>query len=99
MSLADVTSAMQERIGEASGLDATVKFDFGGDGCLYLDGTTEPYAVSNDDAEADCTIAMSLDDFKEMAAGELDGTTAFMMGKLRVTGDMGVAMKLASVMG
>lgn len=99
MSLAAVTSAMQERIGEASGLDATVKFDFGDEGCLHLDGTQEPYAVSNDDAEADCTIAMSLDDFKEMAAGELDPTTAFMMGKLKVTGDMGVAMKLATVLG
>ncbi len=99
MSLADVTSAMQESIGDASGLDATVKFDFGDDGFLYLDGTSEPYAVSNDDAEADCTIAMSLDDFKEMATGELDPTTAFMMGKLKVTGDMGVAMKLAAVLG
>ena len=99
MSLADVTSAMQERIGEASGLDATVKFDFGADGCLHLDGTTEPYAISNEDADADCVVAMSLDDFKEMAAGELDPTTAFMMGKLKVTGDMGVAMKLAAVLG
>lgn len=99
MSLAAVTSAMQERIGDASGLDATVKFDFGGDGCLYLDGTTEPYTVSNEDADADCIVAMSLDDFKEMATGELDPTTAFMMGKLKVTGDMGVAMKLAAVLG
>ncbi len=99
MSLAAVTSAMQERIGDASGLDATVKFDFGDDGCLYLDGTSEPYAVSNEDADADCIVSMSLDDFKEMATGELDPTTAFMMGKLKVTGDMGVAMKLAAVLG
>lgn len=99
MSLAAVTSAMQERIGEASGLDATVKFDFGADGCLYLDGASEPYAVSNEDTDADCIVSMSLDDFKEMAAGELDPTTAFMMGKLKVTGDMGVAMKLAAVLG
>ena len=34
-----------------------------------------------------------------MATGELDPTTAFMMGKLKVTGDMGVAMKLAAVLG
>ena len=76
-----------------------VKFDFGEDGLLYLDGTSEPYAVSNEDAEADCTVAMSLEDFKEMATGALDPTTAFMMGKLKVTGDMGVAMKLAAVLG
>ena len=29
-----------------------------------------------------------------MVKGELDGTTAFMQGKLRVAGDMGLAMKL-----
>ncbi|MCY4067142.1 MAG: SCP2 sterol-binding domain-containing protein [Rhodospirillaceae bacterium] len=99
MSLADVTSAMRERIGDASGLDATVKFDFGADGCLYLDGTPQPYAVPNEDEAAACIVSMSLDDFKEMATGELDPTTAFMMGKLKVTGDMGVAMKLAAVLG
>lgn len=99
MSLADVTSAMQARIGDAADLDATVKFDFGEEGCLYLDGTSEPCAVSNEDADADCVVSMSLDDFKEMATGELDPTAAFMMGKLKVTGDMGVAMKLAAVLG
>ncbi len=99
MSLAEVTSALQGRIGTATGLDATVKFDFGDDGLIFVDGTCQPYAVSNDDQEADCTVAMSLDDFKEMATGELDPTTAFMMGRIRVTGDMGVAMKLAAVLG
>ena len=99
MSLADVTSKLQERIGGASGLDATVKFDYGDDGHLYIDGTTQPYQVSNEDKDADCTIKMSLDDFKEMAAGELDPTTAFMMGKIKVSGDMTVAMKLSSVIG
>lgn len=98
MSLADVTTKLQERIGDASGLDATVKFDFSDDGILYIDGTKQPYQVSNEDKDADCTITMSLDDFKEMAAGDLDPTTAFMMGKIKVSGDMTVAMKLSSVL-
>ena len=97
MSLADVTSKLQSRIGDASGLDAAVKFDFGDDGLLHIDGTNQPYQVSNDDKDADTTITMSLDDFKEMAAGDLDPTTAFMMGKIKVSGDMTVAMKLSSV--
>lgn len=98
MSLADVTSKLQSRIGDASGLDATVKFDFGDDGMLHIDGTSQPYQVSNEDKDADTTITMSLDDFKEMAAGDLDPTTAFMMGKIKVSGDMTVAMKLSAVL-
>ncbi|MBM3555396.1 MAG: SCP2 sterol-binding domain-containing protein, partial [Alphaproteobacteria bacterium] len=39
------------------------------------------------------------DDFVAMSKGELDATMAFMMGKLRVEGSMGIAMKLSSVLG
>ncbi|MDF3075129.1 MAG: sterol-binding protein, partial [Alphaproteobacteria bacterium] len=47
---------------------------------------------------AQCTIKMSLDDFKAMASGQLDGMTAFMTGKLKIEGDMGVAMKLQGLL-
>jgi putative sterol carrier protein len=40
---------------------------------------------------------MALDDFEQMLSGDLDPTTAFMMGKLKVSGDMSVAMRLSSV--
>jgi putative sterol carrier protein len=98
MSLADVTTKMRERVGESSGLNATVKFDFGDEGVLYVDGESTPNAVSNEDKEAQCTIKVSLDDFIAMGKGELDAMTAFMMGKLKVSGDMGVAMKLQKVL-
>lgn len=73
-----------------------VKFDFGDQGKIYLDGTANK--VSTDDAAADTTIKVKLDDFVAMAQGALDPTAAFMQGKLRVEGDMGVAMQLQSVM-
>jgi putative sterol carrier protein len=98
MSLAEVTEKMRERVGENSGLNATVKFDFGDDGVLYVDGESSPNAVSNEDKDAQCTIKIALDDFIAMGKGELDPMTAFMMGKLKVTGDMGVAMKLQKVL-
>ncbi|MEQ8701354.1 MAG: SCP2 sterol-binding domain-containing protein, partial [Bauldia litoralis] len=47
--------------------------------------------------DADTTVTMKLDDFKKMAAGDLDPTAAFMMGKIKVSGDMTVAMKLSQV--
>lgn len=97
MSLQEVTARVRDRVGADSGLDAVVKFNFGDDGVLTIDGKASPNAVTNDDADADTTITMSLDDFKQMAEGELDPTAAFMMGKIKVSGDMTVAMKLSQV--
>ena len=97
MSLQEVTEQVRSRVGDESGLGAKVKFDFGDDGVLFIDGASTPNQVTNEDAEADTTVTMSLDDFKEMAKGELDPTAAFMMGKIKVSGDMTVAMKLSQV--
>ncbi len=73
-----------------------VKFDFGADGKIFLDGVNN--AVSKDDGAADTTLQLALNDFIAMAEGKLDPTMAFMQGKLKVLGDMGVAMQLQQVM-
>ncbi len=97
--LEEITEGMRERIGEDCGLDATLKFDFKGDGIVYVDADTVPNVVSNEDKDADCTIKITMDNFEALAAGDLDPTTAFMMGKLKIEGNMGIAMKLQSVFG
>ena len=98
MSLESLTEGMRGRVGDDSGLGATVKFDFGDDGIIFLDGASTPNSVSNDDADADCTIRISMSDFEALVSGDLSPTTAFMMGKLKVDGDMGIAMKLSDVL-
>ena len=99
MSLEDLTNNLRDRVGDDAGLGARVKFDFGDDGMIFIDGASSPNTVSNEDAEADCTISITMEDYQSMAAGELDPTSAFMMGKLKVDGDMSIAMKLQGLLG
>jgi putative sterol carrier protein len=74
-----------------------VKIDFGGDqGTVLLDGAAQQ--VSEEDGTADTTISVGWDDWQQLAAGQLDGMTAFMMGKLKVEGDMSNAMQLQGVL-
>ncbi len=98
MSLDSTTELLRARIGADSGFGATVKFDFGADGLIYFDGAATPNSVSNNDTGAECTVAISLEDFESLVAGDLDGTTAFMMGKLKVEGDMAIAMRLRDIL-
>ena len=86
-------------IGANSGLGGTLKFDFGEPGSIYIDGKSSPNTVSDGAGKnADCTISVTLETFEKMVKGELDGTSAFMQGKLRVAGDMGLAMKLGPIL-
>ncbi len=73
-----------------------VKLDFGDEGAVMLDGAAEQ--VSEDGGDADTTIKVGWDDWQAMAAGQLDGMTAFMTGKLKVEGDMSNAMQLQGVL-
>jgi putative sterol carrier protein len=97
MGLDEITNRIKEKVGTNSGLDATVKFDLGSDGVVFVDGKSTPNAVSNEDKDADCTITMTLENFLKLIGGDLDPTTAYMFGKLKIAGSMGVAMKLSKV--
>ena len=94
-----IISQMASTLGENSGLGGTLKFDFGEPGSVYIDGKSTPNTVTDGEGKAaDCTISVALSDFEKMVKGELDGTSAFMQGKLRVAGDMGLAMKLGPIL-
>ena len=88
--LEEVTDTFKTAVGADSGIGKTVKFDIADMGIIHIDGGS----VSNDDKPADCTIAMGKDDFEKLQQGQLDPTMAFMQGKLKINGDMSVAMKL-----
>ena len=97
MDMQTCTEALRTKVGAASGLNATLKFDCGADGVAFIDAKSVPNTVSNENKEADCTIAISLENLAALMSGELEPTTGFMMGKFKVSGDMSVAMKLQRV--
>ena len=94
MTKQELVSRMQD--GQAWVPGKRVKIDFGDQGVVMLDGAANQ--VSDDDGAADTTIKVGWDDWQQMAAGQLDGITAFMMGKLKVEGDMSNAMQLQGVL-
>jgi putative sterol carrier protein len=86
--------ALGDRLGDAD-LGGSVKFVIDGEGAIRIgDG-----AVTADDGEADCTVTADADTFRALLDGELDPTAAFMSGRLAIEGDMGLAMKLGSLLG
>jgi putative sterol carrier protein len=97
MDMKACTEALRAKVGESSGLDATLKFDCGADGVAYIDGKSVPNSVDNTDRDADCSIEISQQNLVALLTGELEPATGFMMGKFKVSGDMSVAMKLQRV--
>jgi len=93
-SLEEITTALRGAIGEHTALGRSLKFDFKGGGVIHIDGAV----VSNEDLPADCTILVSQADFEDLARGRLDPTAAMMRGRLKVRGDMSVAMKLPALL-
>ncbi|ESQ82838.1 sterol-binding protein [Asticcacaulis sp. AC466] len=96
--LETITQKIAGAVGENSGLGKIIKVDFGDAGKILINAATVPNVVSNDDGEADTTIQISIDDLKAMATGSLDPMMAFMMGKMKIQGDMSVAQKLAPLL-
>lgn len=93
-----ITEGIKRAIGEDCGLGAKLKLDFGKDGIILVDARQRPNSVSNDDEPADCTLSMTLDTFQQLLAGRIDGRAAFLQGKLKVAGDMSVAMRVGPLL-
>ncbi|MEO9964397.1 MAG: SCP2 sterol-binding domain-containing protein [Reichenbachiella sp.] len=97
MTLEETTDKVKELASKKSGaIGSKIKFQFD-EGIIYLDDTISPTSVSNEDEYADCTVRVSLSNFNKLMSGDMNAMGAFMMGKIKVDGDMSVAMKLSNL--
>jgi putative sterol carrier protein len=97
MTLQICTEKIRVKLGEESSLNARLKFDCGADGVIFVDTLARPHQVDNQDRDADCTVSLALDDLVALLAGELNPVSGFMSGKLKLAGDMSIAMRLQKV--
>ncbi len=91
MSLEEIAEKMKTRM---NGFNHTAKFDFYSDGIMFVDATQSPPVITFEDKEAEVTLTTSLETFEKIIKGDQDPNIAFMIGKLKVSGSMGLALKL-----
>lgn len=99
MSIEALTEDLRRRAGQNPKLGYRLKFELAEGGVILWDGTEVPPIIDNGDGDADTTIRLSVENLQKLLAGELDPTLAYMTGKIKIEGSLGVAMKLASMLG
>ena len=97
MTLEDITAQFSKIAAAAPSLGKSIKFVFE-QGPIHIDLTQDEAVVSNEDKEADCTIKTSIETLDGIRKGEINAMNAMFTGKLKIKGDMGLAMKLPELL-
>lgn len=90
--LTHAIEALSQRM--PNGFDGTAKFEIKGEGSIMVDGD----GVREGDDDAEVTMIASAETFQGIIEGDVNPTMAFMSGKLKIEGNMGMAMKLGSAL-
>ena len=98
LSVAEFTQGMQKLLNNHSQLETRIKLVLEDDGVIFIDGSSNPNSVSNEDKEADVTLSMSLDTLNRLYRREINPAVAAMTGKIRIQGNLLDALKLEAVL-
>jgi putative sterol carrier protein len=92
----NIFEAISAQAANVAPFGAKLKFVLG-ENIILIDGTGDSNIVSQNDEEANCTISTDPETFLALKNGELNPMMAVMSGKIKIKGDMGLAMKLQSL--
>ncbi|MFN3969997.1 MAG: SCP2 sterol-binding domain-containing protein [Gemmobacter sp.] len=94
MPLTDIAERIGARLA-VTRFEGTLKFDCGAEGVIVLaDG-----AATTQDRATDCTLHLSRDNLVKLLTGKMHPMTGMATGKLRLSGNPAVAMRLAKLLG
>jgi putative sterol carrier protein len=91
--VASAVEKLRERL-DGRSMPGTVKFVILDEGSVLID----EQEVRADDGPADCVMTANAETFQGILDGDVNPTSAFMTGRLKIEGDMGLAMKLGTLL-
>lgn len=100
MGLDDLVGEMTNQADKLKELNHSVLFDLGDDGKILLDATGDDVKItpSPENEDAETTLMLSSENLVKLMNGDLNPMVAFTLGKLKVFGSKGIALKLSSLL-
>ena len=98
MSLENMISQFEKRAATAAPIGGSIKFEVDGVG-IIIDGSGDTNLVKASEGAADCTISLTAEVLQKLRDGDINPMMAVMGGQIKISGDMGLAMKVQSLMG
>jgi putative sterol carrier protein len=94
--MSDIIEGAVRKLNDKLGgsFDGSAKFEIEDEGAILVDND----GIRAGDGAADVTLSADAETFREMMDGDLNPTSAYMGGRLKIDGDMGLAMKLGAAL-
>ena len=95
--ISDIIAQLNDQAQHMDPIGATVKFVVD-EHIVFIDGAGDTNVITQADDDADCVISMSGDTLERLKNGVLNAMMAVMSGKIKIKGDMSLAMKLQNLL-